>query len=266
MKEMLWQELALPESSITSPAWELFHENSKLSQHEMVGSPSKLKIRMEQLAETLEYKGYPSRSLPPPKLRRSLSLGQAILKRVSEIPTRQAISAQHLSTLLYFGYGVNRGADNKRPRSFRVVPSAGALYPLELYVCIFSTRSFEPGVYHYNPIASNLRFLRQGDFSNLFGNMIAQPQIIAGASAVIMITAIFERSIFKYGERGYRFILLEAGHVAQNIALVSSALDLACITVGGFFDHQIDDFLGLDGIKHSAVYLAAVGKPRKQMD
>jgi SagB-type dehydrogenase family enzyme len=76
---------------------------------------------------------------------------------------------------------------------------------------------------------------------------------------IVFITAIFERSVFKYGNRGYRFVLLEAGHVAQNLNLATTALGLSCCNIGGFFDRDVDRFLGLDGIGHSTVYLVGIG-------
>jgi SagB-type dehydrogenase family enzyme len=80
------------------------------------------------------------------------------------------------------------------------------------------------------------------------------------ASIVIFVTAIFERSTFKYGERGYRFVLLEAGHVAQNVSLAATGLGLGAINIGGYFDRDMDRVLGLDGVRHSTVYLVAIGR------
>jgi SagB-type dehydrogenase family enzyme len=94
---------------------------------------------------------------------------------------------------------------------------------------------------------------------------VVQNTIPQAASLTIFITALFERTVFKYGERGYRFILLEAGHVAQNINLVAAALGLGCLNIGGFFDREIDDFLSLDGITHSTIYMIAIGKRREKL-
>ena len=79
------------------------------------------------------------------------------------------------------------------------------------------------------------------------------------SSAIVFITALFERTTFKYGSRGYRFALLEAGHVAQNLDLAAAGLGLATLNVGGFVDRQIDDLLGLDGLLHSTIYICAIG-------
>jgi SagB-type dehydrogenase family enzyme len=79
---------------------------------------------------------------------------------------------------------------------------------------------------------------------------------------MIFITAVFERSVFKYGDRGYRFVLLEAGHVGQNLSLVANGLGLGAVSVGGYFDRKIDGLLGIDGLNHSTVYIISLGRNR----
>jgi SagB-type dehydrogenase family enzyme len=76
---------------------------------------------------------------------------------------------------------------------------------------------------------------------------------------MLFITAQFERSLFKYRDRGYRFILLEAGHVAQNMNLAATALGLGSVDIGGYFDRQADELLGLDGLTHSTIYMVGIG-------
>jgi SagB-type dehydrogenase family enzyme len=108
-----------------------------------------------------------------------------------------------------------------------------------------------------------LRLLREGDETRTISQAVVQPDIARGAAMIVFITAFFERTIFKYGDRGYRFILLEAGHVAQNLNLVSNALGLGSLNIGGFFDREIDDFLNLDGVTQSSIYMIAIGKKKK---
>jgi SagB-type dehydrogenase family enzyme len=168
-----------------------------------------------------------------------------------------------LAALLHYAYGISR--DNKGtalPRPFRVVPSGGALYPLEIFFYSKLTDGLKAGLYHYNPSKNHLRFLLPGDHTRRISEAMVQPEIGQNASLMVFLTAVFERSVFKYGDRGYRFILLEAGHVAQNINLVSNALDLGCVNIGGFFDREIDEFLDLDGVTFSTIYMIAVGKNR----
>jgi SagB-type dehydrogenase family enzyme len=77
---------------------------------------------------------------------------------------------------------------------------------------------------------------------------------------MVFITALFQRSTFKYGPRGYRFAFLEAGHVAQNINLASTAMGLGSVNICGYFDREIDELLGIDGLKHSTIYMIGIGK------
>ena len=102
----------------------------------------------------------------------------------------------------------------------------------------------EPGLYHYNSARHELRFLRYGDESRAISEGLVQSSLALDTSLIFFITGIFSRSTFKYGDRGYRFTLIEAGHVAQNLNLAATALGLGCTNIGGFFDRQIDEHLG----------------------
>jgi SagB-type dehydrogenase family enzyme len=82
---------------------------------------------------------------------------------------------------------------------------------------------------------------------------------MASSSALFIITGLFQRTVFKYNARGYRFVLLEAGHVVQNLALTSTALELGLTPLGGFHDRDIDRLLQIDGVNHSSIYMAALG-------
>jgi SagB-type dehydrogenase family enzyme len=174
------------------------------------------------------------------------------------------LTLRRLSTLLHYAYGV-RAYDDSTPlhRSLRVVPSAGALYPLEIFVYCKHINGLASGLYHYNSVKMNLRRLRQADETRKLTAAIIRPDVTLGSSLLIFITAVFERSVFKYGDRGYRFVLLEAGHVAQNINLAANALGLGCLNVGGYYDREIDEYLDLDGVTHSTIYVVAVGKKQK---
>jgi SagB-type dehydrogenase family enzyme len=102
------------------------------------------------------------------------------------------------------------------PRAFRAAPSAGALYPLELYFYNGHCIGFPSGLYHYNPVDDNVRLLRAGDLTRQLASALVAENLATDAALIIFITAVFGRTVFKYGDRGYRFILLEAGHVAQT--------------------------------------------------
>src|SRR5205823_557341 len=146
------------------------------------------------------------------------------------------------------------------PRPFRTIPSGGALYPLELYFYTAYVDELTAGLYHYNPIKRNIRRLHDQEASETISAALVQSNIASEASLILFITALFERSTFKYGDRGYRFVMVEAGHLAQNVNLVCVGLGLGSINIGGFLDRRVDDFLELDGVTHSTVYLIAIGK------
>lgn len=245
----------------TDLLWETFHENSKVSMFDIPPSDHEVLARMADLAESLSFHGYPVVSLPESPARLTMSLGDAILKRsTAKQMTPRPVDLQTVATLLHCGYGITRDQRSLGyPRTFRTTPSGGALYPLEIYCHSARTEGFEGGLYHYNPTENHLRLLRRGDHTETIAKGLVQQNVAHEASLIIFITALFDRSTFKYSDRGYRFALLEAGHVAQNINLAAVALDLASINLGGFYDRRIDDFLDLDGLTHSTLYVVAIG-------
>ncbi|OLE53762.1 MAG: hypothetical protein AUI36_17530 [Cyanobacteria bacterium 13_1_40CM_2_61_4] len=259
-----WQALAVG-SETETPLWELFHENSKLGRFSFGPSNKEVEDYTAGLLESLPFDGFPTILLPKRLPAMKMPVGKAMQSRVSvRAMTPHALRLDELAALLHYGYGVNR--DKKRSgllRSLRVVPSAGGLYPLEIFLHIANVKSLLPGLYHYNPLKHHLRRLRDGDHADEIARCSVSDTIPQHAAVLIFLTALFERSTFKYGNRGYRFALLEAGHVAQNINLVSSALGLGCLNMGGFFDREIDAFLHLDGIGHSTIYVLAVGMKSK---
>ncbi len=141
----------------------------------------------------------------------------------------------------------------------RPVPSAGALYPLELYAVVRLVSGVEPGVYHYDPYAARLELLRQGDRSSELAASVVDSPLAREAAVALIVTAVFPRVRFKYGQRGYRFALLEAGHLAQNLLLTAAALRLTALPYGGFYDRRVDAIVGADGINKCSVYVIFLG-------
>ncbi|MFB6448170.1 SagB/ThcOx family dehydrogenase [Bradyrhizobium tunisiense] len=248
--------------------WELYHENSKAGQYSFYLPPDVINQQMERMLESFEYDHYPEIPLPRSDTPLELNLASTIASRVSArglSPCR--LTLEQVAALLRASYGITR--DNRGtefPRPFRTVPSGGALYPLELYFHSARVENLEAGLYHYNPVRDSLRFLRYGDDSRRLSESLVQRNLALDGSLLLFITGVFERSTFKYGERGYRFVLLEAGHVGQNLALAATAMGLGCLTIGGYVDRQIDDLLGLDGVSQSTVYMAAIGGNAPESD
>ncbi|GAA4971194.1 SagB/ThcOx family dehydrogenase [Pseudonocardia tropica] len=255
-----WESICDPPA--TDEAWELFHENSKTGRFSDVRPTELVLARMAELAESLPYTHYPTIPLPDEHLPLERPLGDTLADRVSARSLRACpLTLPAVATLLHHAYGVTRtNVGTGYPRPFRSVPSGGALYPLEIYFHSTRVEGIEPGLYHYNPAENLLHLIRYGDRSRQICEGVLQGELLANAAMVVFVTALFERSVFKYGDRGYRFVLLEAGHVAQNLALVANALGLASVGIGGYFDREVDELIGIDGLAHSTIYLTALGR------
>jgi len=178
-------------------------------------------------------------------------------RRSSRSFAPRSLELGRLATLLHAAYGVT-GAVGRTPQALRTVPSGGALYPLELYVVSHRVDGLELALYHYDPLRHGLELLRPLD-APAGAELSPYAEPLADSAAVVAITAMFWRSRFKYGARAYRFALLEAGHVGQNLLLAAAALGLDAVPLGGFFDRNADAFLGVDGIYEATLYLVPLG-------
>jgi SagB-type dehydrogenase family enzyme len=205
----------------------------------------------------------PAVSLPAPGALR-IELSDAIRRRYScrrfaSLP----VSLENLGTILFSAYG-NVGAAQFAAMEMitRTVPSGGGLYPLELYAIVLNVSSLSGGVYHYNALHHLLEQIREGNVPKHFLSelFLGQPYA-ADCAFLIVLTAIFDRSLWKYGDRGYRYLLFEAGHAAQNANLAAAALGLGSLNLGGFFDVDLHALLELEGEEEAPVYAIAIGQP-----
>lgn len=240
MKPSHWQDILVPPGD-DEKTWELFHENSKIGRHSFAAPAEEVRKRMAQFYESLPYEGYPVIHLPSASPL-SIPLDSVLTARASHREMFPAtLSLEDTSTFLHYAYGpMRKNSTSSIPRSFRAVPSGGALYPLELFFYSSRVEGLEAGCYHYNPDQAHVRRVLSGDHSPRLSRALVQPDIIHCSSILFFITSVFERTVFKYGNRGYRFALLETGHVAQNLNLVAGALGLGCLNIGGFFDREVD--------------------------
>lgn len=262
MSQSAWEQLRLP-SNESQEEWEFFHENSKLSPYDAGISPELVRQRMGSLHESLPFDTFPAVDLPAARTPLTLSLDEALARRVTlrEMEARP-LPLANVASLLHSAYGISRSNEGTGfPRPFRNVPSAGALYPLELYVHSAHIEGVPAGIHHYNPTQGRLRRLQTGDFSRQISEALVQKELPFSSSLILFITSLFERTTFKYGARGYRFALLEAGHVAQNVSLAAVSLGLGAANLGGYFDRSIDALLGLDGVTHSTLYVVCIAAP-----
>jgi SagB-type dehydrogenase family enzyme len=207
------------------------------------------------------YKTYPNAlnlSLPDPDLDESLPILLAIESRrsIRDYPGH-SMTKNELSTLLYSTDGINleRGG-----LQLRTSPSAGALYPIETYVLAHDVAGVEPGLYHYAPRAHTLERLRSADLRQESVRLGLMQGFLGEADVVIVLTAIFQRLRWRYRRRSYRYALLEAGHIGQNIYLASTELGFGACAVGAFLDTGLNTLLGVDGRDEAALYMIPVGR------
>lgn len=171
--------------------------------------------------------------------------------------TTEPISLMELSLFLFGMSGLNRIFPQY---AFRTVPSAGGLYPIETYPVINNVTSLERGLYHYNIKEHSLNFLKEGDFRGEVARGCLD-QNIAFTSAINFVwTAIIGRSQWKYLQRCYRYIYLDAGHIGQNFYLIAQALGMGACTIGALYDDELNQFLEIDGKGETVIYVGVVGK------
>jgi SagB-type dehydrogenase family enzyme len=169
------------------------------------------------------------------------------------------LSLQELSYLLWASTGITR---RERGHEFRTAPSAGALYPVETYMAVNDVTEVPPGIYHYSIRDHALEQLRRGRMGEELARAALDQSMCARAPLVLIWTALFERSKWKYDQRAYRYLYLDAGHVAQNLALAAVALGLGSCQIAAIYDEEVNELLGVDGGEEGAIYLSAVGWPR----
>jgi SagB-type dehydrogenase family enzyme len=196
-------------------------------------------------------------SLPPPDRENGQPLWKVINKRRSiREYVKKSIPLSALSQILWAGQGISLKSSEFY---LRTTPSAGALYPIETYVSVQAVESLSPGIYHFLPQAQALRMKYEGDFSQILADAALNQDFLAEASFVLLWTSVFERTKWKYGERGFRYVYLDAGHIAQNAALAAVSFGYGSCPVAAFFDDEINTLLGINSDKETIVYLEAVG-------
>ena len=175
---------------------------------------------------------------------------------------RQPVDVDSLSTLLNLSFGVQRWAstDGEGRVPLKTCPSGGARHPLEAYVVVRQVRGLEQGVYHYASDDHQLERLANVSTVPAFDELLPTQWWFREASAVVLLTAVFERTRWRYeGPRAYRAVLLEAGHACQTFCLTATWLGLAPFSSMALADSAIERMLGLDGVSESVLYAAGVG-------
>ncbi len=192
-------------------------------------------------------------NLPAPHKQGFISLEEVLYKRRSVRDYRkEPITLYHLSQILWAAQGITS------EYGYRTAPSAGALYPIEIYFSAENVESIDSGIYKYDPLNHQIICLKFGFYNQqLYKACLYQPHV-ADAAVVLIISAVFERTTQKYGERGMRYVFIEAGHVSQNVYLQATALGLGAVSIGAFEEEMIKE---IAGIKEEPIYVMCIGVP-----
>jgi SagB-type dehydrogenase family enzyme len=197
--------------------------------------------------------------LPKPSLDGKVSLEKTIQERrtIRDFKDR-SLTLTHLSQLLWAGQGITDLKEKKR-----AAPSAGALYPLDIYVIVGEkgVEGMEPGVYHYLAEGHSMSPISKGDCRKEVASASLWQMWMAKAPILFVITAEYKRIMGKYGGRGIRYALIEVGHVAQNLFLQAEALGLGAGIVGAFQDEEVSKAIDIPS-KHEPLLIMPVGYKR----
>ncbi|MCK5724525.1 MAG: SagB/ThcOx family dehydrogenase [Gammaproteobacteria bacterium] len=196
-------------------------------------------------------------SLPPVESKGELSVEEAIqVRRSVREFGRGRLDLADVSQLLWSAQGITGKG------GYRAAPSAGALYPLELYLVVGDIEGLSAGVYWYRPETHELIHLASGDLRKRLASAALGQSCVRRAPAVLVIASVYKRTTGKYGQRGRRYAHIEVGHAAQNLFLQSEALELATVVVGAFNDKEVISVLDVsDNLQ--ALLLMPVGRKLK---
>jgi SagB-type dehydrogenase family enzyme len=193
-------------------------------------------------------------NLPEPEYESETSIEEALRGRRSvRTFTGESLAIEELGQLLWASQGITD------PEGYRTAPSAGALYPLEVYAVVRRVDGVQAGVYRYVPEGHALHRTIEGDITQELHTAALSQAPVGDAAANIVICAIPERTTRKYGDRGIHYVRMEAGHAAQNIYLQAVALDLGTVSIGAFEDAEVGRILNLSQ-GEIPLYIMPVGR------
>lgn len=232
----------------------LFHLNSEPWVNEKPGPQTPF------VQQTKTYPGAPRVPLPDTATGQidELAAERRSVRAFRDTP----LSLAHLAAVLRAGYRAITPDRDDPSQTFlrRPVPSAGGLYPLEVYLLVRNVEGLAKGIYHYDVMADDLEVLADGPWEEAASKAFYTWDFIADAPVVLCIGAVFERNQAKYGPRGYRYTLLEAGHVTQNLCLTATELTLSSLCLGGYSDRALNTMLSLNGEDEAIIYTVAIGE------
>jgi len=197
--------------------------------------------------------------LPQPSYKSKTSIEEALKRRrsIREYEDKP-LTIKHVSQLFWAAQGVTKPDPWLRAGGFKTAPSAGATYPLEVYMVVKKggVEGLEPGIYHYLPKTHEIELIKKGDYSKELMKAALDQEYVEAAPVNMVITAIYERTTGRYGDRGIRYVHMEVGHVGENIYLQCVSLGLGCVVIGAFHDDQVKEILGVD---EAPLYIIPIG-------
>ena len=192
----------------------------------------------------------------------TMPLDQALLQRRSmRAFSHTRLDASELNSLLFYSCGirvVSRLSDDTNAYH-RNVASSGNLGSCETFVIVTNVDRLAAGIYHYDSLTAGLSCVSSGDYARWLAEFVLFQSELASAPAIVVLVGAINRLKSKYGERGYRLALLDAGHVSQNVYLVAAALGLSACATAGFIDEELDRALNIDGLDYASLLVLAVG-------
>ncbi|MEN8170868.1 MAG: SagB/ThcOx family dehydrogenase [Pseudomonadota bacterium] len=192
--------------------------------------------------------------LPPPQLKGTGSLEAALQERRSvRHYSKAALTLAEVAQLAWAAQGVSNR------HGYRTAPSAGALYPLELYLVAGRVNGLEPGLYHYRPAEHTLQQVSRDNPQSKLAIAAYNQSAVRKAAAVFVISGVMQRTARKYGKRAQRYLYIEAGHAGQNLLLQATELGLGSVIIGAFSDSAVKELLELEK-GEQPISLLAVGR------
>jgi SagB-type dehydrogenase family enzyme len=240
----------------------VFHEVTKHSYTSVRSSPHLLDWELKPLPYKI-YPGAASVTLP-----RDLNLSgtPTLTALTTQIGTQSSapVDITALTRIVFCADGLTRRKSvGGEDYHFRAAPSAGALYPIEIYVSAGEVEGLETGLYHFSPADLRMTGLRRGDWREYLARAAANRPSIANASAVIALSAIYWRSAWKYRARAYRYCYWDAGTMLANLLAAAAAEGISAEVITAFEDPALENLLGIDGDREGMVALIALGRSEK---
>lgn len=228
--------------------WLSNSQDTPYSKHEVYPAPEKMPLQETKLIKL------PEPELLPDKMVDFLEMIE--LRSTQRSYNDSRLSLQELSFLLWCTQGIKMSLPGGR--TMRTVPSAGARHPLDTYLCLNNVKGIPAGVYRFLPLEHLLQPLAI-DVNDMIAGFQGR-QMAAGCAAIFVWAACLSRSYYKFGNRAYRYVFIEAGHVCQNLYLAAEAIQCGVCAIGAYDDECLNKVLKMDGQQDFVVYAATVGK------